>query len=80
MDKEIGKVIHWYDKINVAVVALSGDLSVGDTIKVRHGEEEHEDSVASMQLNHKDISLGSSGQEVAIKLATKAHEGATISK
>ena len=31
--KEIGKVNHWYDKAQVAVVKLSGSLKVGDKIK-----------------------------------------------
>ncbi|OGN28295.1 MAG: hypothetical protein A2941_02000 [Candidatus Yanofskybacteria bacterium RIFCSPLOWO2_01_FULL_49_17] len=78
MDKELGKVIHWYDKVGVAVVALKGKLSVGDKIKVKHGSDEFEDSVASMQVDHKDIKQGKSGDEVAIKLSKKAGEGSSI--
>jgi len=33
-EKEIGKVVHWYGKINVGVVKLASGLKVGDTIKV----------------------------------------------
>lgn len=77
-EKEIGTVIHWYDKIGVAVVALDGKLSVGDKVKVRHGEEEFEDTIASMQLDHKDIASGKKGQEIAVKLGSKAKEGSKI--
>ena len=39
-DLKIGKVTHYYDKIGVAIVELSSDLSTGDKIKLtRCGEE-----------------------------------------
>lgn len=79
MAKEIGKVTHWYDKIGVAVVKLKGALRVGDKVKVSRGEEEYEDTVTSMQLDHKDISSAKKGDEAAIKLSQKAKEGSTIS-
>lgn len=80
METEVGKVVHWYDRVSVAVVKLSSSLAVGDRIKVRRGEEEFEDTVSSMQLDHKDISAGKKGQGVAVKLSQKAHEGAAIIK
>ncbi|MCH7529695.1 hypothetical protein IIB50_01100 [Patescibacteria group bacterium] len=79
MGKEIGKVTHWYDKIGVAVVNLKGALKVGDKVKVKRGDEEYEDTVASMQLDHKDISSAKKGDDAAIKLSQKAKEGSTIS-
>lgn len=78
MDKEVGKIIHWYDKLGVAVVKLSDALKVGDKIKVKKGGEEVEDAVSSMQLEHKDIQSGKKGEEVAVKLSQKAKEGACI--
>ena len=79
MGKEIGKVTHWYDKIGVAVVNLKGALKVGDKVKVKRGDEEYEDTVASMQLDHKDISSAKKGDDAAIKLSQKAKEGSIIS-
>jgi len=76
--KELGKVTHWYDKAGVAVVKLSGSLKVGDTIKFKNGDQEVEDSVASMQVDHKEIKSGKKGEEVAIKLSQKAKEGTII--
>lgn len=77
-EKEIGKVTHWYDKICVAVVKLSDDLKVGDHIKVRRGEDEFEETISSMQLDHKDVPSGTKGDEIAIKLSRPAKEGAII--
>jgi translation initiation factor IF-2 len=78
MAKTIGKVVHWYDKIGVAVVALAGSLKVGDTVLLKHGEREFTDTVSSMQLDHKPISSGKKGQEVAIKLSERAAEGSEV--
>jgi translation elongation factor EF-1alpha len=74
----IGKVIHWYDKIGVAVVKLGKSLKVGDSIKVKHGDSEFEEEVTSMQLNHEPIKSGKKGDEVAIKLSRKASVGSEI--
>jgi U32 family peptidase len=74
----VGKVIHWYDKISVAVVKLGKSLKVGDSIKVKHGESEFEDKVTSMQLEHEAIKSGKKGEEVAIKLSQKANVGSEI--
>lgn len=79
-EKEVGKVIHWYDKIGVAVVKLSDALSVGDTIKVKRGEDAADDSVLSMQVDHKDVPSAKAGDEVAVKISGKAREGACICK
>lgn len=80
MEKEVGKITHWYDKLGVAVIKLSGALKVGDKIKVKKGDEEFEDAVNSMQLDHKDIATAERDDEVAVKLSQKAKEGATVFK
>lgn len=79
-EKEIGKVVHWYGKINVAVVKLAAGLKVGDAVKVRHGETEFEDTVSSMQLDHEAVKTGKKGQEIAIQLSQEAKDGALVFK
>lgn len=79
-EKEIGKVVHWYGKINVAVVKLAAGLKVGDAIKVRHGEAEFEETVSSMQLDHEAVKAGKKGQEIAIKLSQEAKDGSLVFK
>lgn len=77
--KELGKVVHWYDKLGVAVVKLAGALKVGDRVKVKRGEIEFEETVSSMQFDHKPVEAGKKGQEVAVKLSQAAKDGAVIS-
>jgi len=80
MEEEIGKVAHWYDKINVAVLDLSGTLKIGDKIKVSHGNNEFECAVESMQVNHEQVPSAKKGDEVAIKLPQKTKTGAVLFK
>ena len=77
-EKEIGKVTHWYDKISVAVIKLSSTLSVGDTVKIRHGEDEFEATIDSMQIDHENVEKGKKGDEIAVKLPQKAKEGSVL--
>ena len=78
MEKEIGKVTHYYDKIGVLVVKLTDKVSVGDRIKVRRGDEEFEETIGSMQVEHENIEKAKKGDEIAIKVSSPTKEGAIV--
>lgn len=78
-EKELGKVSHWYDKIGVAVLKLEGPLKVGDRVKVKKGDSEFEEQVASLQIDHQNVESAKAGDEVAIKLSQKVKPGAAVS-
>ncbi|MEK7065720.1 MAG: hypothetical protein AAB938_00005 [Patescibacteria group bacterium] len=78
MTKELGKVTHWYDKIGVAVVKLTDSLRKGDHVKFKKGEEEIDETIISLQIDHKDVEAGKKGDEVAMKLSQKAKEGSSV--
>jgi putative protease len=77
-DFKVGKVIHFYDKISVAVVKLLGNLAIGDEIKIVVDDEEFTQKVESMQIEHKKIKGGKKGDEVAIKVDKPTKKGAEI--
>ena len=77
-EKQVGTVTHWFDKIGVAVVKLTGKLAKGADIKIKRGEDEFEDTVSSMQIDHKDVASAKKGDDAAIKLSRPAKEGAGI--
>lgn len=79
-EKEIGKVIHYFDKLSVAVVKLSGSLKAGDTVKVVKGENDFTMKVASMQIDHESVKTGKTGDEIAIKLENPTKQGAVVYK
>lgn len=66
--KKIGTVIHFYDKILVAIVKLSAPLKPGDSIKLKHGDSEFTQTVESIELDHKKIASANKGAEVGIKV------------
>lgn len=73
--KLIGKIIHYYGNIGVGIIELVGDLSVGDTIRVKGGSIDFEQKIESMQIEHKDIQKAKKGQSVGLKVKEKVKEG-----
>jgi U32 family peptidase len=74
----IGKVIHYYDKIEVAVVKLEKTLKVEDKVKFEKGDKSFEQIIESMQLEHKQVTSGKKGEEVAIKVDEIVKSGTAI--
>lgn len=80
-DLKIGKVIHFYDKIAVAIVELSSNLSVGDKIKFsRGGEDLFEQNVDSIQIEHEQKQSAEKGDVVGLKVGQEVKEGAEVYK
>ena len=77
--KKVGTVTHYYGNIGVAIVELSGKLSVGDKIKFEDGKHEFEQTIESMQIEHKDISSAKKGDAIGLKINEKVNEGADVS-
>ena len=76
--KQIGTVSHWYDKIGVAVIKLTAPLSKGDKIKIKKVDEEFEEIVSSLQVDHADAASAKKGAEAAVKLSRRAKEGSSV--
>jgi translation elongation factor EF-1alpha len=78
---KVGTVTHYYDKINVAILELSGTLSVGDKIKfVRGGEDLFSQVVESIQVEHKKLDSANSGDVIGLKTNEAVKTGAEVFK
>ncbi len=78
---KIGSVIHYYDKLGVAIIRLDESLKVGDKIKfTRGGEDLFEQEVVSLQMDHNNISEAKKGDEVGLKVDNEVKEGAEVQK
>ena len=72
--KEIGRTTHYFTKIGVAVIELTDTLSVGDRILVRGATTGFEQTVQSMQIEHKNVATAQGGQSVGMKTAQRVRE------
>jgi len=73
--KEAGLITHYFTKIGVVIVELSDTLSVGDKILVQGSNTSFEQTVESMQIEHKNVSTAQKGQSIGLKLKQRAREG-----
>lgn len=79
-EQQLGKIIHYFDKIGVGVIKLDATLKVSDTIHVKGKTSDFEQAVESMQVDKKSVQSGKKGDEVAVKLDQPAKEGDAILK
>jgi putative protease len=76
--KYIGKVVHFFGKISVAVVELESDLKIGDTVHFEGAHTDFDQEIDSMQVEHEVVEQVSAGDEVAIKVKERARTGDTL--
>lgn len=71
----VGKVVHFYNKISVAAIELSGDVKVGDTIRIRGKTTDFQQPVESMQIEHENVPKAGAGDAIGIKVAQPVRDG-----
>lgn len=78
--EEVGKVAHYFTKIEVAVVDLTAPLSVGDRISIKGATTDLEQTVDSMQIEHEDVTTAKAGDSVGLKVKERVREGDVVYK
>ena len=71
---EIGRITHFFSKINVAVIELKAPLKVGDTIVVKGPTTDFQQVVESMQIEHNNVQTGEAGQSIGLKVIQRVRE------
>ncbi len=80
-EKSIGKITHYFSNISVAVIDLSDSLKEGDEIRIVGGENtDFNQTVDSMQVDHKPVKSAKKGDSVGLKVKEKVHEGYKVFK
>ena len=80
MDVKVGRVSHYYNRISVAVLELTGDLEVGDRIVILGKTSELTQVVTSMEIDHRKVQSVSPGMDVALKVAERVRRGDIVYK
>jgi hypothetical protein len=77
---EIGHITHFFSKINVAIIELTLPLSVGDRILIKGPLTDFDQTVDSMQIDHKDIQMAEGGKSIGLKVSQVAKEKDVVYK
>jgi selenocysteine-specific translation elongation factor len=73
--KLIGKVTHFFSKINVAGIQLSDTLKVGEKISIEGATTNFEENIDSMQIDNKPVLEAKAGDLIGIKVKDKTRVG-----
>lgn len=80
MEKEIGRVSHYFSHLNVAAIELSDTISVGDRVHFSGHTTDFSQTVESMQIGHRSVAKAEPGDDVAIEVLGHVREHDTLFK
>lgn len=78
--EEIGKVIHFFGRINVAIIELKDTISVGDKIAIIGPNTNIRQTVESIEIEHSKVSQATAGQSIGMKVKDTVREKDTVYK
>ena len=73
--EKIGSITHFYPKPSVAIIELSATLNKGDKIVIKGSTTNIEQTVDSMEIEHKQILNAQGGQSVGMKVNGRVRDG-----
>ena len=73
--EQLGEVIHYYSRIQVAVVRVRRGLRQGQRLRFRGAHTDFEQQAASLQVNHAEVTEAKAGTEVAVKVDQAVRRG-----
>ncbi|GMQ79156.1 MAG: hypothetical protein BMS9Abin02_1715 [Anaerolineae bacterium] len=76
----IGEVSHYFNKIGVAVLNLSGEIVVGDKIHVTGYTTDFYQEITSLQIEHQGVNEAHPGDDVALKVIERVRHGDRVFK
>ena len=74
-EMQVGKVKHYFPKINVAVVEVTGgSIKVGDEIRIKGHTTDFKQKVSSMQIEHDKVEVAEPGMSIGMKVSEPVRE------
>ena len=74
-EEQIGKISHYFGKIEVAAIELTdGSLAVGDTIHIKGHTTDLTEKVDSIQIEHEQLQSAKKGDSIGIKVSDHVRE------
>lgn len=78
--KPIGKIAHYFTKIGVAVIDLSGELKVGDRVSIEGATTNFEQVIDSMEIEHNKVQNAAAGQSIGVKVSQRVRQADLVYK
>ena len=78
--RQIGTVTHYFGKLGVGIVALTGRVAIGDRLHFLGHGADFQQKIKSMQVDHAAVDTASSRTEVGIRLRKRVREGTKVYK
>lgn len=75
MEKEIGQVTHYYNRIAVAVLNLQEGLKIGDEIRIVGHTTDFSQQIESLEINHRQVQSVGAGADVALAVDSRVRRG-----
>ncbi len=73
--ERLGEVIHYYGRIQVAVLRLKRGIKQGQRLHFHGAHTDFEQAAASLQVDHASVTEAAAGSEVAVKVEQAVREG-----
>ena len=74
-EEPVGKITHYFPHIEVAAATLSGELKVGDQVRVKGHTTDFTVGIESLEIEHQKVDRAGPGDKVAFKVSEKARPG-----
>jgi len=71
LGKQVGTVQGYYSKVGVAIVKVDAPIKKSDKIRIKGATTDFEQTVTSMQIQHKEIEKTKKGDEIGLKVKDK---------
>ncbi|HBY93253.1 MAG: hypothetical protein M5U01_42610 [Ardenticatenaceae bacterium] len=80
MEKRVGQVSHYYNRLGVAVLDLIEGLKVGDEVHIHGRSRDLTQRIESMEIDHHKVQEVGPGANVALKVVGRVKKGDTVYK
>jgi putative protease len=78
--REVGRVTHFFGRINVAIIKVTDTISAGDQILIKGPTTDIGQTVDSMEIEHKKVEQAKVGQSIGMKVNGRVRENDIVYK
>ncbi len=79
-EKQIGTVSDFFSRPVVAGISLTDSLKVGDALHIKGHTTDLQATVASMQIDNKEVTEAKAGDAVGVKVPDRVRRGEQVFK